>query len=62
MCTKNYDQTMYGSQDMVHNRQTDAQTEKVTFRGALPKNKVCMAITLWELQSDLSWKDAANST
>ena len=27
MCTKNYDQMMYGSQDMVHNRRIDRQTD-----------------------------------
>ena len=44
MCTKYYDQMMYGSQDMVRDRQTDRQTdirtEKVTHRGGCPpKNK-----------------------
>ena len=38
MCTKNYDQMMYSSCDMVSDRQTDEQmdrhTEKVTYRGA----------------------------
>ena len=36
MCTKNYDQMMYGSWDMVHNRQTDGQSEKMTYRGGCP--------------------------
>ena len=43
MCTKNYDQMMHGSWDMVHDRQTDRRTEgqkkwhvKV---GTPPKNK-----------------------
>ena len=27
MCTKNYDQMMYGSWDMVRDRQTDRQTD-----------------------------------
>ena len=27
MCTKTYDQMMYGSWDMVHNRQMDGQTD-----------------------------------
>ena len=39
MCNKNYDQMManlYGSWDMVHDRQTDEQTEKVTYRGECP--------------------------
>ena len=27
-CTKNYDQMMYGSCDMVHDGQTDGQTKK----------------------------------
>ena len=32
MCTKNYDYMMYGSWDMVRDRWTDWQTEKVTQR------------------------------
>ena len=32
-CTKNYDQMMYHSWDMLCDRQTDGQTEKVTYRG-----------------------------
>ena len=28
MCTKNSDQMMYGSSDMVQDRQTDGQTDK----------------------------------
>ena len=28
MCTKNYDQMMYGSLDMVRERQTDRQTDR----------------------------------
>ena len=44
MCTKNYDQMMHGSWDMVDNRQTDrwtdgrtgGQMEKVTYRGGCP--------------------------
>ena len=37
MCTKYYDQMMYGSQDMVHNRRIDRQTDgKVTYRGGHP--------------------------
>ena len=39
-CTKNYDQMMYGSRDMVRDRQTGGQTdgliEKVTYRGRCP--------------------------
>ena len=34
--TKNYDSMMYGSWDMVHNRQTDGRREKVTYRGGCP--------------------------
>ena len=30
MCTKNYDQIMYGSWDMVRDGRTDGRTEKVT--------------------------------
>ena len=40
ICTKNYDQMMYGSWDVVHDRQTDrwtdGRTEKVTYRGGCP--------------------------
>ena len=36
MCTKNYDQMMYGSWDMVRDRRTDGQMEKVTDRGGCP--------------------------
>ena len=36
MCTKNYDQMMYSSWDMVRNRQKDGWTEKVTYRGGCP--------------------------
>ena len=40
MCTKNYDQKMYGSWDMLGNGlmegQTDRQMEKVTYRGGCP--------------------------
>ena len=39
-CTKNYDQMMYGSWDMLRDRlrdgQTDGRTEKVTYRGGCP--------------------------
>ena len=28
MCTKNYDQMMYGSRDMVHDERTDGQTDR----------------------------------
>ena len=37
MCTKHYDQMLYGSWDMVCDRQTDGETdgwtEKVTYKG-----------------------------
>ena len=33
MCTKNYGQMMYFSWDMMRDRQTDGQTEKVTYGG-----------------------------
>ena len=33
ICTINYDQMMYGSWDMVHDRRMDGRTEKVTYRG-----------------------------
>ena len=40
MCTKNYDQIMYGSWDMVCDRWTggltDGRMEKVTYRGGCP--------------------------
>ena len=44
MCTKNCDQMIYSSWDMVCNRQTDGQTDrqtdsgmqKVTYRGGCP--------------------------
>ena len=40
MCNKNYDEMMYGSLDMVHDkpmdRCTDGWTEKVTHRGGCP--------------------------
>ena len=40
ICTKNYDQMMYHFWDMLHNGQTDGQTdrwtEKVTHRGGCP--------------------------
>ena len=36
MCTKNYDQMMYSSSDMLCDRQMDGQTEKVTYRGGCP--------------------------
>ena len=36
MCTKHYDQMTYSSWDMVHNRQTDGRTEKVTYIGGCP--------------------------
>ena len=35
-CTKNYDQIMYGSWDMVRNRRMDRRMEKVTYRGGCP--------------------------
>ena len=35
-CTKNYDQMMYRSCDMVRNRWADRRTEKVTYRGGYP--------------------------
>ena len=35
-CTKNYDQMIYSSWDMVRNKQTDRRTEKVTYRGGCP--------------------------
>ena len=42
MCTKNYDQMMYGSWDMVRDGWTDERTEKVTYRGGCPpKNGRC---------------------
>ena len=36
MCTKNNDHIMYSSWNMVCNRQTDGQTEKMTCRGGCP--------------------------
>ena len=39
MCAKNYDQMMYSSSDMVHNRQTDRQTDRHREVGALPKKR-----------------------
>ena len=33
MCTKNYDQIIYGSWDMLFDRRMDGRTEKVAFRG-----------------------------
>ena len=43
-CTKNYDQMMYGSWDMVRDgqtdRQTDTQTELMTYRGSCPPKKL----------------------
>ena len=40
VCTRNYDQMMYGSWGMVQDRRTDRQTdgwtEKVTYRGGCP--------------------------
>ena len=36
MCTKNCDQMIYSSWDMVHDRRTNEQTEKVTYRGGYP--------------------------
>ena len=42
LCTKNYDQMLESSLDMVHNRwtdtdeQTNGQMEKVTYRGGCP--------------------------
>ena len=43
-CSKNYNQIMYGSWDMVHDRQTDGQMdgwmEKVTYRGGCPTWKL----------------------
>ena len=36
MCPKNYDQMMYGSCDMVHDKRTGGQMEKVTYRGGCP--------------------------
>ena len=38
MCTKNYDQMMYSSWDMVHNRQMDGQKKWHIEVGAPPKN------------------------
>ena len=39
-CTKNYDQMIYGSSDMLRNKWTDEwadrRTEKVTYRGGCP--------------------------
>ena len=32
------------------------------FKNVMIKWKICMAVNLWELRSDLSWKDAASST
>ena len=32
MCTNNYDQMIYGSRDIVRNRWTDRQIEKVIYR------------------------------
>ena len=40
MCTKNYDQMMYGSWDMVCNRQTDGWKKWHIEVGAQPKNQV----------------------
>ena len=37
-CTKNYDQMMQGSWDMVHDRQTDGQKKRYIEVGAPPKN------------------------
>ena len=40
VCTRNYDQMMYGSRGMVQDRRTDRQTdgwtEIVTYRGGCP--------------------------
>ena len=35
-CTKNYDQMIYGSWDMVRDGRMDGRTEKVTYRGGCP--------------------------
>ena len=40
MCTKNYDQMMYGSWDMVCNRWTDGRTKKVIYRVPHLKNGI----------------------
>ena len=34
-CIKNYNHMMHGSLDMVCDRQTDRQTEKVTYKGGV---------------------------
>ena len=42
MCTKNWDQMIYGSWDLVHDRQTDRQTDGKKWQievGAPPKNQ-----------------------
>ena len=39
-CTKNTDQMMYGSWNMVREGWMDRQTEKVTCRGRCPPNKI----------------------
>ena len=48
MCTKNYDQMIHGSWDMVHNRLTDRQMEKwmekVAYRVGYPTQK-CLEIS-----------------
>ena len=38
MCTKNYDQMMYGSQDMVRDRRTDGRKKWHIEVGVPPKN------------------------
>ena len=47
MCTKNYDQMMYGSRDMMHDRWTDRRTDgqkKYQIEVGTPPKKSCKKI------------------
>ena len=50
MSTKNYDQLIYGSWDiMVCDRRTDRQMEKVTYRGGGPTLKMELYLSCFAL-------------
>ena len=50
ICTKNYDQIMYVSWDIVRNRQTDKQTNRRTEKVSLVSKFRCLvAFTFWEI-------------